>query len=180
MYNKDQEQHIYIVVSQPGTIVSKLLKWITGAEYNHVSISMDSDLEKMYSFGRKFTYMPFWGSFVLESPHNGTFKRFSETKVVVMEVQTDAEKYNKMKHYLEHMYRRKDQYHYNYMGLFLAGLHICYKKRNHYYCSEFVRDLLLRFQIADKRQFESITQPIHFLDLPMCNVTYRGKLRCYE
>lgn len=175
----NKEQHIYIVVSQPGTIVSKLLKWITGAEYNHVSISLDSDLEKMYSFGRKFTYMPFWGSFVLESPHNGTFKRFSETKVVVMEVRTDAEKYHQMKHYLERMYRRKDRYHYNYVGLFLAGLHICYKKQNHYYCSEFVRDLLLRFEIADKRQFESITQPIHFLDLPMCNETYRGKLRCY-
>ena len=46
-------KQLYIVISQTGTLLSRILKHITGAEYNHASISMSRDLEKMYSFGRR-------------------------------------------------------------------------------------------------------------------------------
>ena len=38
------------VISQTGTLLSRILKQITGAEYNHASISLSRDLERMYSF----------------------------------------------------------------------------------------------------------------------------------
>ena len=77
----NQNKQLYIVISQTGTLLSRILKQITGAEYNHASISLSRDLERMYSFGRRHPYNPFWGGFVIESPRTGTFKRFSETKV---------------------------------------------------------------------------------------------------
>ena len=77
----NQNRQLYIVISQTGTLLSRILKQITGAEYNHASISLSRDLERMYSFGRRHPYNPFWGGFVIESPRTGTFKRFSETKV---------------------------------------------------------------------------------------------------
>ena len=170
-------QPIYIVVSQTGTILSRLLQKITGAQYNHVSISLESDLDTMYSFGRRNPYNPFWGGFVQESPEHGTFKRFTKTEVIVLELSVDPDTYSSMKAFLDAMYRNKKLYHYNYVGLVLAAFHICYAQHNRYYCSEFVRDILLRFRVVPDRHFRSIPQPIHFLDLPSAEVVYRGKLK---
>jgi hypothetical protein len=72
-------QTIYIVISQTGTALSRILKFVTGAKYNHASISLVPDLSTMYSFGRLHPRNPFLGGFVVESPHSGTFKRFSGT-----------------------------------------------------------------------------------------------------
>ena len=52
-------KQIFIVISQTGTVLSRILKRITGAEYNHASLSLSPDLKKMYSFGRRHPYNPF-------------------------------------------------------------------------------------------------------------------------
>ena len=88
-----RNKQLYIVISQTGTLLSRILKALTGAEYNHASISLSEDLEEMYSFGRRYPYNPFWGGFVMESPHAGTFRRFSNTKVLVLSVTVSEEQY---------------------------------------------------------------------------------------
>lgn len=84
--SKEATQQLYIVLSQTGTMLSRILKFITGAEYNHSSISLSADLTQMYSFGRRNPYNPFLGGFVKESPHTGTFRRFQGTKVIIFAV----------------------------------------------------------------------------------------------
>ena len=85
---------IYIVLSQTGTMFSKALKFFTRAEYNHASISLTPTLETMYSFGRINPNNPFVGGFVEEGKDIGTFKRFTKTKALVLEVSVNEEKYN--------------------------------------------------------------------------------------
>ena len=173
-------KEIYIVVSQTGSIVSKILKKITGARYNHVSVSLSEDLDIMYSFARKYTYIPFWGAFVKEGAGFGAFKRFKDTEVVVTRLRVPSDSYNCIKEALEEMYKHKESYHYNYLGLFMAGFGKSVRQERCYYCSEFIRELLIQFDIADKNKFEVITQPIHFIFLPMCDVIYQGKLINYS
>ena len=57
----------------------------------------------MYSFGRRHPYNPFWGGFVIESPLTGTFKRFSETKVLVLSVSVTEEQHAELKEMLDVM-----------------------------------------------------------------------------
>lgn len=52
---------IYIVLAHTGTLLSRIIKIRTGAEYTHSSIALDEDLEQMYSFGRKYSYIAFYG-----------------------------------------------------------------------------------------------------------------------
>ena len=47
----NQNRQLYIVISQTGTLLSRILKQIIGEEYNHASISLSRDLERMYFFG---------------------------------------------------------------------------------------------------------------------------------
>ena len=49
-------KNVYVVVSQSGTMPSRVLRKITGAPYNHVSVSLRADLKQMYSFGRRYKY----------------------------------------------------------------------------------------------------------------------------
>ena len=91
------EQHVYIVISQTGTLLSRIIKLVTKAEYNHASISLAPDLDVMYSFGRKHPYNPFWGGFVKESPRWGTFKRFSQTRIMVLELAVTEEQIASLK-----------------------------------------------------------------------------------
>ena len=73
----------------------------------------------MYSFGRRHPYNPFWGGFVIESPRTGTFKRFSETKVLVLSVSVTEEQHAELKEMLDVMWKRRRKYSYNYIGFCL-------------------------------------------------------------
>ena len=170
------EKHVYIVVSQTGTLLSRFLKLVTRAEYNHASISLVPDLDIMYSFGRKNPYNPFLAGFVKESARFGTFKRFSKTRILVLDIAVSEEQYQAIERRIQTMLALKKHYHYNYLGLWLAGLRICYRKKRCFYCSEFVKDLLEKQNIKGAGQLSSIVQPIHFLKLPTARKIYTGRL----
>ena len=174
------EQHVYIVISQTGTLLSRLLKLVTKAEYNHASISLVPDLSTMYSFGRKNPYNPFWAGFVTESARFGTFKRFSKTRIVVLDIAVSQEQYLAISRRIHTMMTLRQHYHYNYLGLWLAGLRICYRQKRCFYCSEFVKDLLEKQDIHGVSQLNSIVQPIHFLSLPTAKQVYTGLLQDYR
>lgn len=174
------EKKLYIVVSQTGSIVSKILKLLTGARYNHVSVALDETLTPMYSFARKYTYNPFWGAFVREYPGRGALGRFKNTEVVVLELNCSSEQYDAVAARLEKMYREREKYRYNYRGLFSAYFSKKYHKKHHYYCSEFVRDLLERSGIIPENSFGDIAKPIDFLRLPQAACVYCGRLRKYR
>ena len=68
MRAENQNKYVYIVISQTGTILSRILKAFTHREYNHASISLKDDLSVMYSFGRKHPYNPFLGDLLQNPP----------------------------------------------------------------------------------------------------------------
>ena len=174
------DQHVYIVISQTGTLLSRFLKLVTKAEYNHASISLVPDLGIMYSFGRKNPYNPFRAGFVTESARFGTFKRFSKTRIVVLDITVSEEQYLAISRRIRTMISLKQHYRYNYLGLWLAGLRICYRKKRCFYCSEFVKDLLEKQDIHGVSQLDAIVQPIHFLSLPTARQIYAGLLTDYR
>lgn len=173
------EQNIYIVITQTGTLPSRFLKWFTKKQYNHVSISLDPNLSVMFSFARLHPYNPFIGGFVMESARFGTFKRFPHTKAIVLRIGVEKNVYNALQLRLNEMYASRKRYRYNWSGLFAAALHKCVKKENQYYCSEFVRDLIVEFGIAERADFSDIVQPMDFLETFSKKEIFRGELRAF-
>ncbi len=178
---------IYIVMSQTGTILSKAIKGVTGAEYNHVSISFRKDLEPMYSFGRKYENIPWKGTLVEEHIYSGTFKKFSETTCRVIEIPVDDAIYNAAKEFVEYMISRQKEdgfeYKYNILGLIYA---LFGKKRlsnTHYYCSEFVREVLFVAGLDCSDISYCVPKPVDFNELLKkiegAKVIYEGLLSEY-
>ena len=171
-------QNIYIVITQTGTVLSRLLKIITRKQYNHASIALDKELNEMYSFGRLNPYNPFWGGFVHESIHYGTFKRFHNTEAIVLEVKINNSAYQELMKQIYFINDHKTDYGYNYLGLLLCGIGKSYSKKNRYYCSEFVRDLLLLTNADGAEFIPKNVHPMDFSFLPSKNI-YKGKLKYY-
>ncbi len=112
---------------------------------------------------------------MIESPRTGTFKRFSETKVLVLSVSVTEEQHAELKEMLDVMWKRRRKYGYNYIGLCLACFHVVWKQEGCYYCSEFVGELLRKSRVDGTEQLRSsIIQPMQFLKVPH-TLLYCGK-----
>lgn len=172
-------KNVYVIVSHTGTLLSRIIRKLTGDKYTHASIGFEEDLSEMYSFGRIFPYNPLLGGFVKESPLYGTMKRFRFADIVVLKISVPAEKFAEINTYIVNMYRNRDKYHYNYIGLFLAKFGIHRRKKNYFYCSEFVQDILEKFDLVAKDEFNGVVRPAELLNIKQGKVIYRGKLCNY-
>lgn len=171
---------VYIVLSHTGSIVSKLIKLFTRKEFSHASISLTEDLQWMFSFGRIHPYNPFWGGFVRESLDKGALKRFRDARAAILEVEVSSEEFEGIRKTIETMLHDQKKYHYNYLGLFKAGMHLPHNRSEYrYYCSEFVRDILQNNHVSGLEGLPKIVHPVNFLELPY-EVVYRGRLCDYS
>lgn len=47
------DQSVFILLTNTGTLFTKVIQGYTRAPYNHASISFNRELSELYSFGRK-------------------------------------------------------------------------------------------------------------------------------
>jgi NOL1/NOP2/fmu family ribosome biogenesis protein len=170
---------IYIVLTQTGSILSNLIKCYSGKEYNHVSISLDEELNELYSFGRTHPYNAFSGGFVHEGINIGTFKRFKGTKAVVYALEVTKQQYCNIANQIYRMSSNKKKYKFNRTGLFLASIHKIRSVPNHFYCSEFAKYLFNNSGI-DVSKLPTITHPEDFVNLEKIMHIYTGLLKDYH
>lgn len=170
---------IYIVLAHTGTILSRIIKMRTGAEYTHSSIALDKNLEQMYSFGRKYSYIAFIGGFVREGASFGTYKRFYKTEISVLEIPVTDEQYLKVYEHIEYIKKHKKEYRFNILGLFLAGFNKKLQFNKTYYCAEFVKKMLEVAEI-DTSELPDVIKPENFKNLSNAKLIYKGKLKKYK
>lgn len=167
---------IYFILTYTGTVLSKVIKFTTKDEFSHVSISLDHDLKQMYSFGRLNPYNPFFGGFVHESPLNGTFKRFENTtisKIYALNITDDQ--YEILKEKLELMCKHNKIYKFNILGLIGAKFRYKIKRKNSYYCAEFIKDIMDESYI--KNNLPKVAKPDDFKNIENINLCYSGMLK---
>ena len=168
---------IYIILTYTGTILSKIVKIYTRKEYSHVSISLDQDLNKMYSFGRLNPYNPFIGGFVHEGIDRGTFKRFKKTKTKIYSLEIEEEKYEKLEEIIENIQEKKNLYRFNLIGLLAVTLNVRIKREKCFYCAEFVKYVL---EESDVTSLPEVIKPNDFEQVEGLDVVYKGILKEYK
>ena len=171
-------KEIYLVLTYTGTILSKIIKVYTKKEYAHVSIALDRNLEKMYSFGRLNPYIAFIGGFVHEGIDKGTFKRFKNTKAIIFRIAITEEQYQKLERLIGHFEKFKKRYRFNIIGLMSVALNIKLVRRNCFYCAEFVQYALKRAKIENS--LPRVIKPLDFLNIEGMSIVYKGLLREYK
>ena len=168
---------IYIVLTYTGTALAKLIKCYTKAEFSHVSIALDEELNRMYSFGRLTPYNPFVAGMLHEKIDEGTFKRFKKTKASVYSLNISMEQYKKIEENIMYMYSNKEKYNFNFSGLFAAGFNKKVSKANTFYCAEFVKYLLDNAKVD--LNLPEVVKPEDFKAVEKLKLIYKGKLKKY-
>ncbi len=169
---------VYIVLTHTGTMLSRVIKKYTKYEFSHVSISLDKELKEMYSFGRLKPYNPFIAGFVHEYINKGTFKRFYNTKAKIYSLTITDEEYDNVQYNIRKINLERENYKFNILGLFAAGIHKKIGKERSFYCAEFVKYVLESAGI--NTGLPDIVKPEDFKNINQLQPIYEGLLRKYK
>ena len=170
---------VYVVISQTGTAFSRLLKLITQDPYNHVSISLDSELNLMYSFARRKIYCPWIAGFIEETPTGGMFERKPKTECSVYALSVTTEQYHLLLENLSPFLLEPERYRYNFLGLPFIWMGVPFQRKYHYVCSQFVALLLQESGIVESERPSSLMRPYDFAGIKDAELIYCGKLKDY-
>lgn len=169
-------KNVYIVLTQSGTIFSRILKSITHEEYNHASICIDEDFSKFYSFGRIYLYHPFVGGFVIENAFTHVLGHFKYVPTLILKKEVSDEQYKTITETINLFVENPKNYNYDFANLFLAKTKYTAKHKNRFFCSEFVAYVLSCAGIKIPNQLEKI-RPFQFTNLEDAEIIYKGELK---
>ena len=171
------EKEIYLLLTDTGTILTRLIKSYTKKPYNHASIVFDTELVEVYSFGRKTAKNPYIGGFVREDIHSVLFKQ-ADCAIYSLTVTNDE--FQKMYQYIQEMAVKKECYRYNFIGLFGVLFKKPIKRKNAFFCSQFVASVLKESNVINFEKDLSLVEPS---DLPYSanfQLIYEGRLKDYQ
>ncbi len=170
------EKTIYIVLTDTGTLLSKAIGLYTRKDLNHASIAFDEQLNEMYSFGRKQRHNPFIGGFVKENAEEGIFE---DAACMIFSCQVSEEEYHKMRHKIRQIERYKEQYRYNFIGLFGIAFNIGIQRERAFFCSQFVATVVHDSGLTMFSIKPNMVQPHHFTKVPFLIQEFEGYLPTY-
>lgn len=168
--------NLYIVLTRTNTVISNLIHIVTNDQYTHAAISLDKELNNMYSFARRNTYNPFVGRFRREDINEGVYKFNENLPGTIIELEVSKEQYEKTKTLLEGFINNSDLYKYNYRGLIYNLLNKPVTTENRFLCSEFVYYILNESGIIDFNISRNLVKPQDFLKVDG-KIVYQGNLR---
>ncbi|MDL4839524.1 hypothetical protein [Aquibacillus rhizosphaerae] len=173
-------RYVYIMLSDTGTLFTNVIKKYTKAPYNHSSLSFDSELKEMYSFGRKNPKNPFNGGFVKEDIFTGTYSRYKDTTCVIYKLKVTEREIEKMKRVLDVFIKNDDKFLYNILGVIGISLKEPVEFSNSYFCSQFVAEVLSRSGIKLWGKLPALVTPDDFRKNEYFHLIYEGKLFDFE
>lgn len=170
------KRNVYILLTDTGSILTKLIKLYTKKPYNHASISFDSKLTEVYSFGRKHERNPFRGGFVKENVKSGLFR---QADCAIYSLTVSENEMKKMKQYVCKMKAEKELYKYNFSGLFGFLFNKPIEREKAMFCSQFVASVLEKGTVTEFEKPISLIAPGDLQNVAKLTLVYEGKLRDY-
>lgn len=167
---------IYILLTRPTTIVSRVIHRATRDQFTHISVSFEKDLEPLYSFSRKYARSPLPAGMTTEAIAGGFYKDRGYISCALYELKVSESTFLQAKSSAEDMYRRSEAYRFNIIGLALCKLNIPFERNNHYFCSQFVSSLLESSGALMIPKNSVLMRPEDFLSMPELKLVFQGNL----
>jgi len=172
----NNRKKIYVILSQTGTVPARIIKFFTGAPYNHASLSTDSELQEIYSFCRKFKRFALPAGFVEEN-RVGVFDMFNRVPCEIYAFEVSDEQYQKYQSMLDSFKKDKKLYSYNVIGLIGLAFGLAVHRKNHFVCSQFVAHILSECKIAVFNKDLGLVKPDDFRYLDNAELVYKGDMK---
>ncbi|WP_125142356.1 hypothetical protein [Clostridium transplantifaecale] len=124
---------IKILLTKYSDCISSLLYYVGGKGYTHASISLESGRDSdFYSFN--------YNGFCVETVEKHRQRGVSKSKYYELAVSRAA--YERIQKRLQFFKEHKEKFKYTRLGVLFCLLHVPFCWKNHYFCSQFVAELL--------------------------------------
>ena len=167
---------LYIFLTRSGTLLSNLVYSLTGAQYTHISLAFDEDLSTLYSSTRKNGYTMFPAGPSQEYLNRGVFLMRENIPCALYALEVTDEAYTRAKRRTQHMMHHGELYRFNSLGLLLCWMHIRWQRRRHYFCSQFVSEVLEKSGAMELPKDSTLMHPNDYAQLPQLKCLYEGCL----
>ena len=167
---------LYIFLTRSGTLLSNLVYRLTGAQYTHISLAFDEDLSTLYSSTRKNGYTMFPAGPSREYLNRGVFLMRENIPCALYALEVTDEAYTRAKRRTQHMMHHGELYRFNSLGLLLCWMHIRWQRRRHYFCSQFVSEVLEKSGAMELPKDSTLMHPNDYAQLPQLKCLYEGCL----
>ncbi len=107
---------LYIMLSRTDTGVGKLIRLITGYQYNHVSLSLDGSFRSWVSFARHVQDTPLYAGFIRE-PVERYLAKGEQILVRIFEISLTEERYDALQKLFSRAGTMAENLHYNIYSL---------------------------------------------------------------
>lgn len=174
-----QQKYIYLIFTNTGTWLSKLIHLVSYIKYPHISISFDNRFTEMYSFGRINPNNPFSGGFVVENLHEGIFRKFSGCNCIIYRIRISEDQYSSLRGLISNFLREKDRYGYNFIGLFGILFNKPLKRKYRYFCSQFVSEMLINCNILKCDKIPELISTNELFMIENKEIIYEGFVNQY-
>lgn len=173
------DRNVYILLTDTGTLLTKIIKWYTNAPYNHVSIVFDEELSEIYSFGRKYPKNPLIAGFIEENVYVGTYRYFNQTRCQLLKMNVSSKEYFRIIDAIQDFKDNKNVYSYNFLGLIGVAIRRPIHRKNKYFCSQFVAEVFKKSGLHIWDIPPALVTPNDFLIHPRFEIVYEGRLYDY-
>ncbi|WP_342430363.1 hypothetical protein [Neobacillus sp. FSL H8-0543] len=168
---------VYVLLTDTGTVLTKLIKLYTKKPHNHASIALDDQLWNVYSFGRRRPRNPFMAGFVRENTRGGIFRN-ADCALYCCSI--TEKQYENICEKISEIERNKNDYRYNLLGLFAVMVNMEFDRKNAFFCSHFVAALLEESGVEiNKQKPLSLVTPNDIKESSSLKLVYEGKLSSY-
>jgi len=168
---------VYLLLTRSATLLSAVIHRFTNAPYTHVSLGTtfeDGAFGAFYSFGRKICRYPLPAGFIEEKLYSGYFGAHPDTRCTLIALPVSDEAYATIREQLTRMSERAEIYHYSILGVLLCFWGISLRRRHHYFCSQFVAEILDNSGAAQLPKPSALMHPIDYTDLAEAQLLFTG------
>ncbi len=173
------QRYIYMVFSSTPSRFGRMIRFASGARFNHVSLAFDASLHKLYSFGRRKNSIPINAGLVQEYPERFSLRKVDYVDVRIYRIPVTAEQYRLGKLRIRQI-MNDERYLYNLFSVVFYPIFKGFYTYKAYTCVEFVIHMLrfMKIQIStEKPSYKYLPDELEsILDFPHC---FEGNLLEY-
>lgn len=169
---------VYILLMRSNSYFSRMIKVLTRAKYTHTSIGLDSDCQSLYSFARIYPSLPLPAGFIRENICEGVMAKNGKEPCALFKINVDDDVYSNIASTLESYEKRNDvkRIKYNLLGTLYCFFGVESKKKDKYFCSHFVAEVLEVSGALTLKKPASLYQPMDFARHNELQLIYEGTL----
>jgi hypothetical protein len=175
LHNKIQEKihekhprKISILLTRFPDNGSRAVSMLTRFYYTHASIGLDEDMNTFYSFVTK--------GFLVEKVTRYIRPDWDPIPCMLYEIPVSEEHYQRIKEILNSFVEKKKSLQYHKVGVAFALFNIPFKRKNRYFCSQFVADVLRQSHTIFMHKDSTLIFPKDLHRLPQNRLVFQGTL----